>query len=77
MVIQYSGGKIIVTPFEIVVKENSTSMVTMQASSDAVTLIGNGANVITANTGEVKWSIKLDSQHQLQEVAQQIGCEIR
>jgi len=63
MVIEFSHGKIIVTPHEVVVR-------------DAVQLIGRGANVLVANGAECKWSIKLDSESQLIEISQQLGVAI-
>lgn len=77
MVLEFSSGKIIVTPFELVVKISDKHMITMQANAEAVVLIGNGANVVTANSGDMKWSIKLDSEEQIQQIAQQLGCEVR
>ncbi|CAH0536870.1 DUF3389 family protein [Vibrio marisflavi] len=76
MVLEYKNGKIIMTPHEIVVKTSGENMVVMQASAENVVLIGNGANVLSANTGDMKWSIKLDSEEHLTQIAQQLGCEI-
>ncbi|WP_394126201.1 DUF3389 domain-containing protein [Vibrio hepatarius] len=77
MVIHFSAGKVIVTPHEIVVKLESASMVTLQSQVDAITLIGRGANVIAANGSETKWSIKLDSEDQLQQIAQETSIAIQ
>ena len=77
MIISFSSGKIIATAHEVVVKLEGKAMVTLQAQIDAITLIGKGANVITANGSETKWSIKLDSEEQLNELAQQIGIAIQ
>ncbi|TFH92483.1 DUF3389 domain-containing protein [Vibrio ouci] len=77
MVIDFSAGKVIVTPHEIVVKLESASMVTLQSQVDAITLIGRGANVIAANGSETKWSIKLDSEDQLQQIAQETSIAIQ
>ncbi len=73
MLIEFSGGKIIATQHELVVRVNGEQMVTMQAQIDAIQLIGKGANVILANAGECKWSIKLDNELQLIMVSQAIG----
>jgi len=77
MVIEFSSGKVIATSHEIVVKLNHEAMVTLQAQVDAVTLIGRGANVIAANGSETKWSIKLDNEAQLQQLAQETSIAIQ
>ncbi|MCZ4292429.1 DUF3389 domain-containing protein [Vibrio sinaloensis] len=77
MMIPFSGGKIIATAFEVVIRLDGVHMVSLQAQNDAVTLIGRGANVISANGSETKWSVKLDSEQQLIELSKQIGCEIQ
>ena len=76
MVIDFKGGKVIVTPFEIVVRLDGEHRVTMQAQTDAVQLIGKGANVISVNGAECKWSIKMDNEQQLRQIASEIGCDI-
>lgn len=77
MVISFKGGKIIATPHETVVKLEGELMVTLQAQNDAITLIGRGANVIAVNGSESKWSIKLESEDQLRQIANEIGCDIQ
>ncbi|WP_159652865.1 DUF3389 domain-containing protein [Vibrio atypicus] len=77
MMIEFKSGKIIATPHELVVKLSGEHMVTLQAHVDAIQLIGRGANVISANGSETKWSIKLDNEQQLREIANQIGCDIQ
>lgn len=77
MMIEFSGGKIIATAHEIVVKLNGVQMVTLQAQTDAIQLIGRGANVIAVNCSEAKWSLKLDDENQLSELASQIGISIQ
>lgn len=78
MVIEFSGGKIIVTPHELVVRVLGDLAITLQAQAqaDAVQLIGRGANVISVNCSESKWSIKLDNEEQIQQLSQQLGCNI-
>ncbi|GAB2650386.1 DUF3389 domain-containing protein [Vibrio panuliri] len=76
MVIEFSIGKIIATPHEVVIKIQGTQMITLQAQTDAIQLIGRGANVVTANCSEAKWSIKLDNEQQLLDLAAQIGIAI-
>lgn len=75
MVIEFLYGKIIVTPHELVVRLDGEHKVTMQAASDAVQLIG-GANVVVVNGSESKWSIKLDNDQQLKQIAGQLGCAV-
>ncbi|CAK4075864.1 DUF3389 domain-containing protein [Vibrio sp. MarTm2] len=77
MVIDFKSGKVIVTPHELVVKLVGEHMVTLQAQTDALQLIGRGANVIAANGSETKWSIKLDDEQQLRAIANEIGIEIQ
>ncbi|PJC87527.1 DUF3389 domain-containing protein [Vibrio sp. HA2012] len=76
MVVECSWGKVIVTPFELVVRLEGKHMATMQAQTDAIQLIGRGANVIAANGSECKWSVKLDNEEQLRQIAAEMGCEI-
>ncbi len=76
MVVEFKSGKIIITPHEVVIKLVGEHMITLQAQTDAVQLIGRGANVIAANGSETKWSIKLDNEAQLREVAAEMGCEV-
>lgn len=52
MVIQFKSGKIILTTHEVVVRLGQE--VTLQAQADAITLMGNGANVMIANGSETK-----------------------
>mgnify|MGYP001189013486 FL=1 len=77
MVIDFSHGKMIVTVHELVIKLTGAHMVTLQAQTDAVQLIGRGANVVAVNCSEAKWSIKLDNEAQLSELAAQLGISIQ
>lgn len=76
MLIEFSAGKIIVTPHELVVRMTGEQHLTLQAQSDAIQLIGKGANVLSAVGSETKWSLKLDNEQQLQAIAEQLGCAI-
>jgi len=76
MVIEFKFGKIIATQHEIVNRLDGEHRVTLQASTDAVQLLGNGANVIVVNCSEAKWSMKLDNQTQLEQLAECLGCSI-
>lgn len=76
MVITFKGGKIIATAHEIVVRLEGEHRVTLQAQVDSIQLIGKGANVISANGSECKWSIKLDNEQQLNELSAELCCAI-
>ncbi len=77
MVIEFSLGKIIATQREVVIKLTGTSMITLQAQTDAIQLLGRGANVVLSHGAECKWSIKLDDEAQLKQLAQEIGVDIQ
>ena len=77
MNITFSEGRIIANQHELVVRLNGESRVTLQAMVDDITLMGRGANVITAMGSGVNWSVRLDSVEQLQEVADAIGIAIQ
>ncbi|MCJ2377134.1 DUF3389 domain-containing protein [Vibrio sp. ZSDZ34] len=73
MMVEFSQGKIIVTPHEIVIRLVDTG-VTVQSQNDAVQLI-LGANVISANGSECKWSVRVDSEKQLNDIATAMGID--
>lgn len=75
MLIEFSLGKIIATPNEVVIKLAGPGRVTLQAQADAVMLYGGG-NVIAVRASEASWSISLDNAHQLTKVAEQLGIAI-
>ncbi|AGV20066.1 DUF3389 domain-containing protein [Vibrio alginolyticus] len=77
MVIEFSLGKIIATQREIVIKLSGSAMVTLQAQTDAIQLLGRGANVVLSHGAECKWSIKLDNEEQLAELSREIGIDIQ
>ncbi|NVD07908.1 DUF3389 domain-containing protein [Vibrio sp. JPW-9-11-11] len=77
MIIPFSGGKVIASAHELVVKLTGPHMVSLQSQIDAISLIGRGANVIAAHGSETTWSIKLDDEQQLRDIAQQIGIDIQ
>ncbi len=76
MNLSFSEGRIIANQHELVVRLDGTSRVTLQARVDDVTLIG-GANVVTATGSGVNWSVKLDSEEQLNQLADAIGIAIQ
>ncbi|MCS0047357.1 DUF3389 domain-containing protein [Vibrio antiquarius] len=77
MVIEFSLGKIIATQREIVIKLSGSTMVTLQAQTDSIQLLGRGANVVLSHGAECKWSIKLDNEEQLVGLAREIGIDIQ
>lgn len=77
MVIEFKYGKIIATQYEVVIRLDGEHRAIMQATADAVQLMGNGANVVVLNCSEAKWSIKLDNEQQLKQLADSIGCSIQ
>jgi len=60
VIITFSGGKVIATTHELVVKLSGPHRVSLQSQIDAVSLIGQGANVIVAHGSETTWSVKLN-----------------
>ncbi|HHF3040407.1 DUF3389 domain-containing protein [Vibrio diabolicus] len=77
MVIEFSLGKIIATQREIVIKLSGSAMVTLQAQTDSIQLLGRGANVVLSHGAECKWSFKLDNEEQLADLAREIGIDIQ
>jgi len=89
MVIEFSLGKVIATPREIVIKLSGSAMVTLQAQTDSIQLLGRGANVVLSHGAErganvvlshgaeCKWSIKLDNEEQPAELSREIGIGIQ
>ncbi|MBD1576619.1 MULTISPECIES: DUF3389 family protein [Vibrio] len=77
MIIEFTHGKVIANMHEVVVRLNAGGQVTLQAQIDALTLIGRGANVITAYDMQCQWSVALDNDVQLQQVADFIGVPVK
>ncbi|KJG20985.1 PTS sugar transporter subunit IIA [Photobacterium iliopiscarium] len=75
MILTFSQGKIIATQHEVVIRIDGSCRMMMQAQVDELTLIG-GANVITAVGSGLNWSVKLDSDEQLQQIATEIGIAV-
>ncbi|WP_318474006.1 DUF3389 domain-containing protein [Photobacterium leiognathi] len=75
MIIEFEQGKIIATQHEVVVRINGNARINLQAQIDELTLIA-GANVVTAVGSGINWSVKLDSNKQLQLLADEIGIAI-
>ncbi|HIF9277940.1 TPA: DUF3389 domain-containing protein [Photobacterium damselae] len=75
MIIEFSQGKIIANQREVVIRLNGEARVSLQSQVDEITLIV-GANVVTATGSGLSWSIKLDTEEQLQSLASEIGIAI-
>jgi len=71
MVIEFSQGKIILTPFEIQVRL-STSGTTMYAMVEDIKF-NDDALIINADAGAVRWSLRLDTLEQLNEIREELG----
>lgn len=74
MVIEFSGGRLIVSPQEVLVKL-SPSGASLYAMADDVRLLRAG-NIIVADAGAVRWHLTLDEPEQLTEVADCLGVAI-
>ncbi|ARR51090.1 DUF3389 domain-containing protein [Photobacterium damselae subsp. damselae] len=75
MIIEFSQGKIIANQREVVIRLNGEARVSLQSQVDEITLIAS-ANVVTATGSGLSWSIKLDTEEQLQSLASEIGIAI-
>ncbi|GIU07525.1 MULTISPECIES: DUF3389 family protein [unclassified Shewanella] len=70
MIVQFSVGKLIISPFEVQVRlENGCQLYAMvddiKFHQDALMLV--------ADAGAVRWNLKLDSIEQLQDIKQELG----
>ncbi|ABV87228.1 DUF3389 family protein [Shewanella pealeana] len=70
MIVQFSAGKLIVTPFEVQVRlDNGCQLYAMvddiKFHLDALMLV--------ADAGAVRWNIRLDSIEQLQDIKDELG----
>ncbi|GMQ48812.1 DUF3389 family protein [Vibrio sp. 10N] len=74
MVINFSSGKVIATPHEVVVRY-SVGQITLQSQVDALQLI-LPACILSANGAECKWSVKLDDETQVNAISEACGIEI-
>ncbi|WP_394150997.1 DUF3389 family protein [Vibrio maritimus] len=74
MIVDFSQGKVIATPHEVVVRLMQ-GQVTLQAQVDALQLILS-ACVLSANGAECKWSVKLDTVEQIEAISSECGIEI-
>lgn len=72
----FSEGRIIANQHELVVRLDGNARASLQSQVDDVTLIG-GANVVTATGSGVNWSVRLDNEEQLNQLAEAIGIAIQ
>ncbi|GIU47004.1 hypothetical protein TUM4438_24640 [Shewanella sairae] len=70
MVIAFSAGKLIVSPFEIQARLDNGCL--LYAMVDDIKF-HDDALMLVADAGAVRWNIKLDSNEQLQEVKGELG----
>ncbi|MEI6858882.1 MAG: DUF3389 domain-containing protein [Shewanella sp.] len=71
MVINFSQGRLILSPFELQVRFN-TSGITMYAMVEDIKFIDD-ALIMHADAGAVRWSLKLDSPEQLAVIRTELG----
>ncbi len=77
MIIEFSHGKIIANLHDVVIRLNSMPSASLQCHVDAIKLIGRGANVITAYDLQCQWTVKLDNEQQVQNLADFLGIPIQ
>jgi hypothetical protein len=73
MVITFSQGKIIVTPFEVQVRLDVAKLV-LQALVDDIQL-RTGALLLVADGGGVRWSLTLDNAEQFELLQSELGID--
>ncbi|MCG9736837.1 DUF3389 domain-containing protein [Shewanella insulae] len=73
MVIEFSGGRVIVSPQEVLVK--LTSGVSLYAMVDDLRMLSAG-NIMVADGGAVRWHLALDDANQLADIAECLGIDI-
>ncbi|QFU22431.1 DUF3389 domain-containing protein [Shewanella eurypsychrophilus] len=71
MVIDFSQGKIILTPFEVQVRFTLFGM-SMYAMVEDIKFIDD-ALIMHADAGAVRWSLKLDSPEQIAAIREELG----
>lgn len=71
MVINFSQGKMILTPFEVQVRFALSGM-SMYAMVEDIKFI-NDALIMHADAGAVRWSLQLDDLAQLLKIREELG----
>lgn len=74
MIIEFSQGKLILSPFEIQVRLNAPGVV-LQAMVEDIRL-RQEVLVLSADAGAVRWSLKLDNQQQADDLVEFLGAQI-
>ncbi|MGI2260152.1 DUF3389 family protein [Shewanella sp. GXUN23E] len=74
MIIQFSQGRLILTPFEIQVRLNAPGVM-LQAMVEDIKL-HRDVLVLSADAGAVRWSLKLDHVQQADELIGFLGEQI-
>ncbi|MCF1428614.1 MAG: DUF3389 domain-containing protein [Shewanella sp.] len=74
MIIEFSQGRMILSPFEIQVRLNAPGVV-LQAMVEDIKLCRE-VLVLSADAGAVSWSLKLDNPRQADELIDFIGEQI-
>ncbi|KIO35709.1 DUF3389 family protein [Shewanella sp. cp20] len=73
MVVEFSGGRVIVSPQEVLVK--LATGVSLYAMVDDLRLLSAG-NIMVADAGAVRWHLTLDDETQLADIAECLGIDI-
>ncbi|SHH78893.1 DUF3389 domain-containing protein [Ferrimonas marina] len=76
MKIRFAQGVLIANAHELMVRLDGPGRITFQAAADCIQLVGI-ANVVTGFGGGVSWSLQLDSEDQLAQLAEVLGVEIK
>ncbi len=75
MKLTFSRGSIFVTPHDLVIKFNDDNRLTLKAALDTITLY-QASCVIAVQSSGVEWSMKLDNEAQLKEIAHLASIEV-
>ncbi|MEZ9822191.1 DUF3389 domain-containing protein [Shewanella sp. 10N.286.45.A1] len=70
MIIEFSNGKIVLTPFEVQVRLNNHCH--LYAMVEDIKFLQDALMMI-ADAGAVRWNLKLDNEQQLQQIRAELG----
>ncbi|WP_413112839.1 DUF3389 family protein [Thaumasiovibrio sp. DFM-14] len=76
MKITFSRGVIYVLAHEVVIRIADDSQLTLKADNESISLFGP-ARVIAARGNGVDWSLKLDTDEQIMQIATEGGIEVK
>ncbi|MGB2079504.1 MAG: DUF3389 family protein [Vibrio sp.] len=76
MSLTFSQGRIIVSSREIQIRFDAMPQTRLQAQVDALKLLGGGVNLIIAHDMDCQWTLRLDNDEQLQQIADATGLAI-